>query len=254
MSKVNNNMFSISEVKRKFYDVKTDSITTNGYNHNYDIATNDVCKYDLPNNNIYTTDGELFELADDVSVNTSFLLYLIHAKILDVEPFLNYQFSNTPDKKAFLDYTEYGIASDKFIGEGKGKLICEWVKTQRATLKNYNTEKIELNNSNTLELKAIFNDKNNAYEVCINLLDDLEITIDAKPNMKAGRAGKLIGLISAIKETPAMLKLEKPTDELLLRYFNSHLNTSYITFGKRSEDYSNSKDDAKRYIKNNFKK
>lgn len=134
MSKVNNNMFSISEVKRKFYDVKTDSTTTKDYNNNY-IVANDLCKYDLPNNNIYTLEGELFKEADDVSNNTSFLLHLKYAKILDVEPFLNYQFSGTPDKKGFLDYAEYGIASDKLISEGKGKLICEWVKTQREILK-----------------------------------------------------------------------------------------------------------------------
>jgi hypothetical protein len=113
---------------------------------------------------------------------------------------------------------------------------------------------MKLQDSNTFKLAAIFNDKNNAYEVCINLLDDLEIIIDGKVNMKDGRAGKLIGLISAIKETPAMLKLEKPSDKQLLSYFNSHLNTSYKTFGKRSEDYSNSKDEAERYIKNYFKK
>jgi len=123
-------MFSISEVKRKFYDEKSDAITTHSY-----IATSGLCKYDLPNDNIYTLDGKLFKAADNVSNNTSYLIYLIQAYILDIKPFLNYQFSRTPDKEAFLDYTEYGIIVDKHISEGKRALISEWIKEQRGNIK-----------------------------------------------------------------------------------------------------------------------
>ena len=125
-----NNMFAISEVKRRFIDAESgQSVNYSGGEYNVKY------KYDLPNDNIYTIDGKLFKTADQVSNNTSYLLYLHHAHILEVKPFLNYQFSKTPDKELFLDYTEYGIASHKSISEGKGKLISEWVKAQRVNIK-----------------------------------------------------------------------------------------------------------------------
>lgn len=104
------------------------------------------------------------------------------------------------------------------------------------------------------KLESIFNEKNNSFEVCIDALEYLEITIAGVPNITKGRVGKLTGLITAIKETPGMLKLESATDNQLLNYFNSHLNTKFTTFSKRNQDYKPSLDDAKRFIKNNFKK
>lgn len=86
------------------------------------------------------------------------------------------------------------------------------------------------------------------------LLEDLEITIDGKPNTTPGKVGKLTGLITAIKKTPGMLKLDRPTDQLLLNYFNSYLNTKYKTFSKRNKDYKESVDTSNRYIKQTFKK
>lgn len=103
-------------------------------------------------------------------------------------------------------------------------------------------------------IDLIFNNKTNAFEVFLELLEDLEITIGGITQMKKGRAGKLTGLISAIKETPHMLKIENPAEDQLLGYFNDYLKTSYKTFPKRSKDYQSSFDDAKRYIKNHFKK
>lgn len=117
-----------------------------------------------------------------------------------------------------------------------------------------NNEIDEIRKDKSLNLPSIFNDKNNAYEVCKGLLEDLQITIGGQPQIKAGRVGKLTGLITAIKETPGMLKLDKPTNDQLLKYFNEHLKTNYKTFSKRNEEYNQSIDDAKRYIKNHFKK
>ena len=109
-------------------------------------------------------------------------------------------------------------------------------------------------NSIEKDLASIFNANTNAFEVCKELLNDLEITINGVPNTKIGRVGKLTGLIAAIKETPSMLILEKATNNLLLDYFNSHLNTSYKTFSKRNEEYTASRADALRFIKINLKK
>ena len=131
-------------------------------------------------------------------------------------------------------------------------LIDSLISHIRSILKNNEIDEIRKDKS--LNLSSIFNDKNNAYEVFKGLLEDLQITIGGQPQIKAGRVGKLTGLITAIKETPGMLKLEKPTNDQLLKYFNEHLKTNYKTFSKRNEEYNQSIDDAKRYIKNHFKK
>ena len=136
---------------------------------------------------------------------------------------------------------------EEWIQKLEIQYIPEIIKLQ----KDLGTKKEEI-----IPLVSIFNKKNNAFKVCLELLDDLELTIDGKPNPdnKKGRVGKLIGLISAIKDTPGMLILDKPKQLQLLKYFNSYLHTTYKTFSKRSEDYRASLDISKRYIKSNFKK
>lgn len=125
-------------------------------------------------------------------------------------------------------------------------------KQYRGYINWLNKNETAINQSPAIDL--IFNNKTNAFEVFKDLLEDLEITIGGKPQIKVGRVGKLTGLITAIKETPHMLKIEKPTDKQLLGYLNDYLKTSYKTFSKRNDDYLPSVDDAKRYIKNHFKK
>lgn len=104
------------------------------------------------------------------------------------------------------------------------------------------------------DLSSIFNPEKNAFEVCKDLMEHLEITIDNKPNIKKGRMGKLAGLISVIRETPDMLKLDRTTDQQILQYFNSYLSTSFSTIAKRNQDYPESVDTSRRYIKLHFKK
>lgn len=107
-----------------------------------------------------------------------------------------------------------------------------------------------------IELSSIFNKNNNSFKICKELMEDLDLTIDEKPNpdLKKGSSGKLIALISEIKSTPDMLNLDNPTEMQLLNYFNSYLNTTYKSFPKRSNKFREGKDISKRYIKNNFKK
>jgi len=157
---------------------------------------------------------------------------------------------DNPDGISF-DLTTLGIKVElnlsNFIKQCSGLLIKNEIDEIKKKMKPQGDEK-------KLKLASIFKDSNNAYSVCMELMEDLEITIDGNPNTSPGRVGKLTGLITAIKETPSMLKLDNPTDKLLLSYFNSHLKTSYSSFSKRNEDYESSKDDAKRYIKIHFKK
>jgi hypothetical protein len=107
-----------------------------------------------------------------------------------------------------------------------------------------------------VNLAEIFNKNNNAFEVCKELMDELDLTIDGKPNpdLKKGRAGTLIGMISAIIATPGMLSIDKPKGIELLKYFNSYLNTSYKTFDNRSKDYADSNPIALDFIKSALKK
>lgn len=108
--------------------------------------------------------------------------------------------------------------------------------------------------SSDLKLKDIFDDKNNAYQVCIDLMEDLEITNQGRPIMTPKNLYRLKGLIIAIKETPGMLKLNNPSNIFLLKYFNAHLNTEYSSFSKRGPRFDESLDDAKTYIKTHFKR
>lgn len=108
-------------------------------------------------------------------------------------------------------------------------------------------------NSDLTSFKNIFNEGKNAYDVCIELLENLEITINGIPRVKTGRAGNLMGAIIAMKETPHFFKQEF-TENDLLKYFNTHLGTNFKTLAKRSKDYPVSYDESKRFIKNTFKK
>lgn len=129
--------------------------------------------------------------------------------------------------------------------------FSNWLKEKKIALEDSqplsDTKKDE-----KITLSSIFNNSNNSYDVCIQLLDDLELTIDGISNTQPGRMGKLTGLITAIKKTPGMLKLDKPTDKLLLRYFNTHLGTNYTTFSKVGKAYNESIDQSNRFIGRNF--
>ena len=116
--------------------------------------------------------------------------------------------------------------------------------------------KKQRNTPATLQLSDIFNKANNSYEICQYLMEDLELTIDKKPNpdLKRGRIGNLTGLLSAIKETPGMLILDRPTNQQLLNHFNKFLNTDYSTFSTRNEDYPTAHQTAIKYIRSQLKK
>jgi hypothetical protein len=105
----------------------------------------------------------------------------------------------------------------------------------------------------TPNFEGIFNPKNNSYKVCIDLLEDLEITVDGVCRLTKGKAGPLVGAILAMKETPNFFKQDFIQKELLT-YFNSHLDTSFTTLDKRSKESKSSYDDAKRFIKSCFLK
>jgi hypothetical protein len=105
-----------------------------------------------------------------------------------------------------------------------------------------------------LELASIFNEKTNAFQVCKDVLEDLDITIGGKPFNTPGKMGKLTGAITAFMDTLGMIKLDNPTEMQILGFFNTYLGTTYTSFSKRNRDYLGAVDTAKTYIKRNYKK
>ena len=101
--------------------------------------------------------------------------------------------------------------------------------------------------------KDIFNPNNNSFQVCIDLLEDLEITINGLNRLKSGKVGALSATIVATKETIYFFK-QTFTDKELLKYFNTHLNTDSKYINKRTKEFKASYHEAKAFIKTNFKK
>lgn len=156
------------------------------------------------------------------------------------------------------DYSKYGLNN----GEGltyfptpeqkkyrEMEVLVLWLKILKQ--KRANLEQPE--KKQTPDFQSIFNPNNNSYKVCIDLLEDLEITLNGVCRLTKGKAGPLIGAIRAMKETHSFFKYDF-TEVELLNYYNEHLNTSYTTFNKRSKESTFSYDEAKKFIRLNFKK
>ncbi|HUZ57890.1 MAG TPA: hypothetical protein VMU83_03840 [Hanamia sp.] len=143
------------------------------------------------------------------------------------------------------------IYISKFRLLAEGGALAFHIAYLRNELNNYDLTKEQIVN-----LASIFNEKNNSFNVCKELMDELDLTINGKPNpkIKIGRMGNLTGLIRAIKSQSGMLKIEKPTDMELLSYFNAYLNTRYVSFSIKGNDYNNSLLISKDYIKKHLKK
>lgn len=156
------------------------------------------------------------------------------------------------------DYSKYGLNN----GEGlthfptpeqkkyrEMEVLVLWLKIlkqKRANLKQ--PEKKQ-----TPDFQSIFNPNNNSYKVCIDLLEDLEITVNRVCRLTIGKAGPLIGAIAAMKDTLKFFKQDF-TDMELLTFFNRHLDTDYKTFARRGKLFESSYEDAEDFIRFHFKK
>lgn len=123
-------MFSISPVKRIFYNDKTGETTT------YNINEREIL--DIRNENIYDTKGKLIKEETQEKYNTLFLLSFDRAHVLYIKKFLDYQFEKTPIKEDFINYLEYGIYPNQIIKGGIKSLMADWIKDKRETLKKSN--------------------------------------------------------------------------------------------------------------------
>jgi hypothetical protein len=142
-------------------------------------------------------------------------------------------------------------ASGRFIGSGEPRSLF----MDRYIDYDIEIRKLKLSGPEKSkgEFKGIFNPNNNAYQVCLDLLEDLEITISGNCRLTEGKAGPLIGAIAAMKDTTHFFKQDF-TDMGLLEYFNSYLNTKYSTINKRSNEFKATYPEAKAFLKANFKK
>lgn len=102
------------------------------------------------------------------------------------------------------------------------------------------------------EFKDIFK-SDKAFEICKELLEELEITINGRPYMTKGKVAKLTAAITALKITVGIFRTDF-TDEKLLKIFNEYLGTNYTTFSKKSNLYPGLLADAKLFLTQNFKK
>lgn len=162
------------------------------------------------------------------------------------------------------EFKSYPSGKAKYITNqnlGFMNKLIDWL-TKQEKLNNEESLNSTLNDKqinkilDLVSLSQIFNKGNNAFEICKELMDELDLTINGIPNpdLKKGRAGTLIGMINAIIITPGMLSIEKPKGNELLKYFNSYLNTSYKTFDNRSKDFEINFPIARDFIKTKLKK
>lgn len=144
------------------------------------------------------------------------------------------------DKKR-RELFEQGIHTNDLLR----KLYKEWIS-------NLKGEGTTTEDKDNIAFEDIFNTPSD-FELCKQILEDNELLVNGKCRMTPGRAGILIGAISAIKATPGMLKAEYSQKELL-QYFNNFLGTTYKEGNKRTIGYKEGKDSTERFIKNYRKK
>lgn len=115
-----NNMFVIGKEKCSFYDPETKQISTT---HNQKRDSFDLMNYDV----YHKRTGELLKRDSQRKYNSCFIIKLDLMYTMDVEDFLNYQYSNSKNPKEFLKYVKYCTGDIK--GDGKKLLIKDWVKS-----------------------------------------------------------------------------------------------------------------------------
>lgn len=117
------NFYSVTDLKEVFSDNKLIAVTYS----NKDKLRH---KFDLKNGNIYHKDSKyLLKVEDRTKLNTSFHLKFERMYILNVSPFLNYQYSKSNNRKELLKYVERAVLNSKMIKhKGVKQEIAEWVQ------------------------------------------------------------------------------------------------------------------------------
>lgn len=154
------NFYSVTDLKEVFSDNKLIAVTYS----NKDKLRH---KFDLKNGNIYHKETKyLLKVEDRTKLNTSFHLKFERMYILNVSPFLNYQYSKSNNRKELLKYVERAVLNSKMIKhKGVKQEIAEWVQIikndkkqeKESTAQPHRKEKIEtlsdiITNENSVEI------------------------------------------------------------------------------------------------------
>jgi len=93
-------------------------------------------RWDLPNINIYSEDGELLKEESSGKYDFEFTWKLKHLKDFEIKPFLDYQFEHTENKSVFLKHIKpQTIYSHSFNDKpAKREIIKEWIEEREKTL------------------------------------------------------------------------------------------------------------------------
>jgi len=172
------------------------------------------------------------------------------------------EIESIPDKIAFLKnekltyqqnipfetFEASGILTANGFGNGGPLYFDRFIDLEIEKLQN-----LLVSVKQKVDFQSIFNPNNNSFNTCIELLEDLEITVNGVCRLTIGKASPLIGAIAAMKDTLNFFKQDF-TDMELLSFFNRHLDTDYKTFARRGKLFESNYDDAKNFIKDYFKK
>lgn len=109
-------------------------------------------------------------------------------------------------------------------------------------------------NNKQSELDSIF-ENDQMFKLCLELFEDLGITMNGVCQLTTGKGGKLTGAIAAIQASSGILKSTVALkNEKLLPYFNNYLGTDFKTFDRRSNNFKEAQNDALKFIKLYHKK
>lgn len=122
-SKKYNKMFTISPIKRVFFNSETGETTYHPFNDRENL--------ELRNDNIYDLKGNLVEAADQTQNNTLFLLYFDRINGSTGKEFLNFQYNKTPNKSTFLDYLEFSVYESEVVKSGVKTMMRKWIDEKR---------------------------------------------------------------------------------------------------------------------------
>lgn len=113
------NLFAVSPIKRKTRLADGSIQEKSSYQTEH---------HALRNENIYSEDGNLIEIADQMTYNSSFFIKLSLMYIGDIPDFLDYHFRRTSNKENYLNLLNFGFANDKTLGNGTKEIVQHWAK------------------------------------------------------------------------------------------------------------------------------
>jgi hypothetical protein len=108
--------------------------------------------------------------------------------------------------------------------------------------------------TDTPALQQIFHAAKPGYDLCLQLLRELEFVDDEGNTKPRTKANDILGLAVALKETSHNLLKERYPDNELMKVLQHHLNLPFTSnIKRRGKGYKLKKDEAKNYINSYMK-